>query len=456
MQISIIYKDSLRPALVQLSFHPATNRFGRPMWQRIYLERLKRDLERWIEHGWVSPAHAQAILSDIGTGVGTRHVPQVLAVLGAVLVGFAAMSFVAANWAAIPKIIKLGLLFALLWSAWGAAFIADRRDHKAYAEAAVVAGLALFGTNIMLIAQIYHVTASTPAWLLLWSLVALAAAWALPSRVALAISFLLATIWTAWSGQSEASVHWAFFVPWIFATWATLRLSWRAGLHLALLTLLVWAGLNADGLSALIGCDQSDIIALYALVALIVWIAGLRLSATSLRFGSILEIYGMTIAFALIWILQLQTNDTDAGFLWAALALIGLATVGALAYGQVIAQRLSLRDYAGIIAAAIGAALYPLLANHGVLTMLAYAALFMALTIWLIAYGTSRNQRFALNAGLAAFAGECLTLYFQTLGTLLNTAAFFALGGIILIAGSLILPRIRRRLVATPHEGDAP
>lgn len=425
------------------------------MWQRIYLERLKRDLEHWIERGWVSPAHAQEILSDIGAGVGTRHVPQVLAVLGAVLVGFAAMSFVAANWSAIPKIIKLGLLFAMLWSAWGAAFYADRRGQKAFAEAAVVAGLALFGANIMLIAQIYHVTSATPAWLLLWSLVALAAAWSLPSRAAIAISLLLATIWSAWSIQSDTTIHWAFFVPWILATWATLRLSWRAGLHLAFLTLLVWAGMNADGLIALIGCGQGDLTALYALVALVVWIAGLRLSATSLRFGSILELYGMTVAFALIWILQLQTDDTEAGFLWAALALIGLAAVGALAYEQVIAQRLSLRDYAGIIAAAIGAALYPLLANHGVLTMLAYAALFMALTIWIIAYGTNRDHRFALNAGLAAFAGECLFLYFQTLGTLLNTAAFFALGGIMLIAGSLILPRIRRRLVATTHEGDA-
>lgn len=424
------------------------------MWQRIYLERLKRDLERWIERGWVSPAHAQEILSDIGAGVGTRHVPQVLAVLGAVLVGFAAMSFVAANWAAIPKIVKLGLLFAMLWSAWGAAFITDRRGQKAYAEAAVVAGLALFGANIMLIAQIYHVTASTPTWLLLWSLVALAAAWSLPSRAALAISLLLATIWSAWAVESDPSIHWGFFVPWTLATWATVRLSWRAGLHLALLTLLVWAGLNAQGLRAVIGCDQGDITALYALAALVLWIAGLRLSATSLRFGSILETYGMTIAFALIWTLQLQTNDTDAGFLWAGLALIGLAVVGALAYGQVIAQRLSLRDYAGIIAAAIGAALYPLLANHGTVTMLAYAVLFMALTIWLIAYGTNRNHRFALNAGLAAFTGECLYLYFQTLGTLLNTAAFFALGGIILIAGSLILPRVRRRLVATSHEGD--
>jgi len=146
------------------------------MWQRIYLARLKRDLDRWIERGWVTPANAQAILNDTGADATTRYIPQILAVMGAVLVGFAAMTFVAANWAVIPKIVKLTLLFAALWSAWGAAVFAERRGHTAYAEAAVIGGLALFGANIMLIARIYHVASATPTWVLLWSLVALAAA----------------------------------------------------------------------------------------------------------------------------------------------------------------------------------------------------------------------------------------------------------------------------------------
>lgn len=425
------------------------------MWQRLYLARLKRDLERWIEHGWVTPAHAQAILNDMDASAATRYVPQILAVMGAVLVGFAAMTFVAANWSAIPKLMKLALLFAALWTAWGVAYFAERRGHPAYAEAAIVGGLALFGANIMLIAQIYHVASATPTWVLLWSLVALAAAWSLPSRAGLAISLLLAITWSIWAVQiDEGSIHWPFFLPWSLATWLTLRLSWRSGLHLALLTFLIWVPVNADGLMTLIGCGEGDLTALFTLSALVVWVIGLRISTASLRFGGILEIYGMAISFGLLWTLQLQENDSSASFLWWALALVGLAVVAALTYGQVAARHISMRDYAGIIAAALGASAYPLIANHHGLTLLAYAALFMALTIWLVAYGTSRNHRFALNAGLIAFAAECLYLYFETLGTLLDTAAFFALGGIILIAGSLILPRIRRRLVASASDGE--
>ena len=426
------------------------------MWQRVYLQRLKRDMELWIERGWVTPANAQAILASTGGEATVRRIPQMLALLGAVLIGFAAMSFVAANWSEIPKFVKLVLLFAALWIAWGAAFVADRRGHPAFAEAAVVGGLALFGGNIMLIAQIYHVDAGAPGWVLLWSLVALAAAWALPSRAALAIGILLTILWSAWSAWSPPALqhpHWAFFLPWTLALILIIRLSWLPGFHLAVLTAWVWAGLNGEPLAATIGCGRGDLAVIYILAALLLWLIGMRISGRSLRFGTVLEDYGIAVAFALIWILQVMPPDSHAGFFSTVLTLIGLVAVGTLAYRELLASRLSARDLAGIAALGIGAALYPLFATSADTVAWVYAALFTALAVWLVAYGTGRNDRFALNAGFAAFAIEVLYLYFQTLGTLLGTAAFFALGGVILIAGSFAMARIRRRVVASVDEG---
>ncbi|MGV8997897.1 MAG: DUF2157 domain-containing protein [Parvibaculaceae bacterium] len=425
------------------------------MWQTIYLKRLAQDLEKWVERGWVTPANAQAILTDANGGAGARHVPQILAIMGAVLVGFAVMSFVAANWSDIPKIIRLLMIFSAMWIAWGAAFVADRKGHKSYAEAGVIAGLAMFGANIMLIGQIYHVSSSSPEWVFLWSLVALAAAWSLPSRAALATTYLLAMLWVVWAFEGHEQISWAFFIPWVLATWLTVRLSWRAGLHLAMLTLWVWAGVNAEALQALAGCGTSSLIALFALVALVQWVLGLRLSSTSVRFGSLLENYGMLIAFAAVATFQLDDNYANAGVLWYALALVALAAIGALAFGEVAARRLSMRDYGGLAALGFGTLAYPFIAQHHGLAPLVYGALMLALSVWLVAYGTARNHRFAINGGLFAFTAECLYLYFQTLGSYLNTAAFFAIGGVLLIAGSLILPKLRRRLVASTQEGDA-
>jgi len=87
------------------------------MWQRAYLHRLKSDIDLWIERGWVTPASAEAILKSAEDRPSTRRMPAILAMLGAVLIGFAVMSFVAANWAEISKLVKLVMIFGAMWAA---------------------------------------------------------------------------------------------------------------------------------------------------------------------------------------------------------------------------------------------------------------------------------------------------------------------------------------------------
>ncbi len=426
------------------------------MWQRVYLQRLGRDLELWIERGWVTPQNAEAILASARGDATIRRVPQLLALFGAVLIGFAAMSFVAANWGELSKLTKLLLLMAAMWAAYGAAFVLDRRQHPAFAQAAVVGGLALFGANIMLIAQIYHVNSGDPGWILLWCLVALASAWAMPSRPALALSFLLAILWSSLMPPVEGHAHWGFFLPWAVALVLTLRLSWLSGFHLAILTAYVWAALNAEPLAAALGCGRGEIAALYILLSLVLWLASLRVSARSTRFGSAMEAYGLVVSFTLLWVLQAAPPQSETSASWIALVAIGVAVVAGLTFVELRAKRLTLRDVVGFGALALGAAFYSSLA-HGSPNAVSwvYAALFIALSIWLVAYGSSRRSAFALNAGFAAFAGEVLYLYFETLGSLLGTAAFFALGGVILIAGAFVLTRIRSRVVKAAGEGGA-
>src|SRR5919198_2101439 len=121
-----------------------------------YRSRLERDLPRWQAQGWVSKEGAGAILKELeaaGRGVGLS---ATLAILGAVLIGFAAMSFVAAHWQEMSKLARLALLFAGLWSAYGLAGGLFARRLDGFAHAAVLAGVGLFGANIMLIAQMYH------------------------------------------------------------------------------------------------------------------------------------------------------------------------------------------------------------------------------------------------------------------------------------------------------------
>ena len=83
------------------------------MWN--YRTRVERDLVRWREQGWVTPVGESSIRQDLAKDKRTLGLANSLSTLSAVLIGFAVMSFVGANWDAIPRIVRLGMLLGALW-----------------------------------------------------------------------------------------------------------------------------------------------------------------------------------------------------------------------------------------------------------------------------------------------------------------------------------------------------
>lgn len=428
------------------------------MWQRAYLHRLKSDIDLWIERGWVTPANAEAILKQAEEKPSARRMPSILAILGAVLIGFAVMSFVAANWAEISKLTKLVMIFAAMWAAWGTAFVLERRGHANFAQAAVLVGLGVFGAGIMLIAQIYHIVTDDPGGVLAWCIASLAAAWLLPSRPALALGILLMVVWTSFVlGISEMTPHWAFWIPWAAAFLLALRLAWLPGFHLALIAGFLWQAIWFLAISEIFLMDPAWLLLFYVLEALAIWLAALFFSARAPRFASAAEAYAIFIAFALFWVWQISPDRgvAEAAALFWPFLIAMLAVVAAL--GGLVVSRglLPMRHALAVAALAVGSLAYPAIDSAApALVPWIYAALFLALSAWLVSYGTAHDYRFAVNFGFVAFGAEVLYLYFETMGTLLDTAIFFALGGVLLIVGSIVMERMRRRLVQQV-EGDA-
>lgn len=432
------------------------------MWQRAYLYRLKRDSDLWIERGWVTAANADAIIRAAGEPVtGERRMPAILAILGVVLIGFAAMSFVAANWADISKLVKLIMIFAAMWGAYGAAYVLERRGSLIFAQAAVLAGLLLFGAGIMLIAQIYHIATDDPGGVLAWCVAALATAWLLASRPALALAILLAVVWTIFTLSLDGGTpHWTFWLPWAAAMALSLHLAWLPGFHLSLLAAIIWHAVNADMFDRIAGVADSHLLMIFTLEGVAVWLAALLFSDRAARFAATAEQYGIALSFTLFWFLQAMPRSADESALFTAWALIAAASAATLLpLGALTLKRgfLDRRHAAGIAVLALATlAWVPLGAASPGLLPWVYATAFLALAAWLVSYGTARGSRFAVNFGFAAFTVEVLYLYFETLNTLLDTALFFALGGVLLIAGSIVAERMRRRLVkAAAVGGDA-
>ena len=266
-----------------------------------YRSRVERDLTRWQQAGWVNEAGASAIRTDLQSRASAFGIAPVFAILGAVLFGFAVMSFVAAHWTAMSKLARLGLLLATLWACYGGAAYLFQRQLNAFAHAAVLGGIAVYGASIMLIAQMYHMEGNPPDAVLMWALGALLAAVLVRSPPALAATFVLLVVWTCWERGLALGAHWTFLAAWAAGAAAAAWLGWRPGLHLAALSLAVWL--------VPLGYFILDRHAHWIVVAIGVAVAVAAAAAAPtidrhLRASAALFAYGLLVAFAGLYILQ--------------------------------------------------------------------------------------------------------------------------------------------------------
>src|SRR4051794_25024632 len=207
-----------------------------PLLHQYYVSRLRSDLSRWVEQGWVKREDMDAILKDAASsGRASGSLPNLLALVGAVLVAAGALLFLAANWEGMARVTKLTVLAAALWGAHAASYAAVRVKADQFAEAMMLLSVALFGAGIMLIGQIYHLSADPPAGVLLWALGAIVAAWAWPSQLAACAALALITLWfTLAAPESALAVYLPFLPVWAAMLPPVLRMRWMGAYQAAL------------------------------------------------------------------------------------------------------------------------------------------------------------------------------------------------------------------------------
>lgn len=415
----------------------------------LYVAQLRRDLEMWIEQGLVPAKSRDAILASVG-GASQRSLSSIFAVLGVVLLGAAAMSFVAANWEAMSKLVRLVVLFGAMWAAYGVAVWQIAKKHDAFAQAAVLLGVLMFGVNIMLVAQTYHIQAHYPDGVLLWGLGALAAAWIVPSRPAVSVALLLGGFWTYYEVvEFGGGPHWLFLPYWLACFALIARNSWSGEWHVAVLTLLAWLAINTEAFVDAADLRDAEIVSLYVILFSALWAFGRVLEAWGNAYARTLQRYGV---FLVLLVFAALTQTSDDGAVSAMWSVAALALGGALAVGLSIAKARGAA--AGLDMAALGAA-----AGVAVLNALLTAAgsesgelpwllALLGLIVWTIVMGARIDDRFTVNLGFVAFGFWTLYVYAEVFGTLLDTAAFFLVGGVILIVMSVFLERLRRSVIA--------
>ncbi len=359
------------------------------MWT--YQRRLSRDLGRWSAAGWVTPEGEKRIRAEIGAMRPAFGLSGALAVLGAVLLGFAAMSFVAANWQEMSKLARLLVLAAGLVAAYGGAGVLFDRGLNGFAHAALLLGVAMFGASIMLIAQMYHMEGNPPDAVLTWAAGALGTGAVIGSNPALAAAVLLTGLWSGWETAITGDVHWWFLPALGLIAAAMAWREWQPGLKLAGLALAVWTVALGYLLN---GGHAHELVVLIGLLVIAGALAAERLQTRLPLDTSSLIGLGMGIAFAGVFALQfIDKVPTPTLILLAALTLAAL--LGAIYWG-------SRTGYGGVM--------------------------------WL---------------GYAGFSIEVLGIYFKTIGTLMGSSLFFLVTGLLVIALAALAWRLHERGVET-------
>jgi uncharacterized membrane protein len=433
-----------------------------------YLKRLRQDLPLWVKQGWVKPGGDKSILAHVAGEPGGAHFLTIaFAMLGVLLLGSGIITFFAANWQAMAKVTKLIVLFGGMGLAYGLAYYFESRESSRLAQAMLLLGVILFGSNIMLIAQIYHIDAHYPNGVLLWALGGMLTAQVLRSQAALIAAIPLAVLWTGMEffGFSR-HVHWPFLIVWLLLLPPIYQNKWKAALHLAMIALLFWSWfvfIEAPDRYARLYLIQVCFLAYLAL-----FIVGrvMRTYNNLTVFSGTVQAYSIVASLFSLYALTfpelnrgLASWMTNSPARAAASTTWLLITAGALIIVLLAAwwnhrrtENIDRPAYLnwgyGVLALTIMLEVINLFlpGRYGGPMAILYNLLFFGGIIWLIYAGVHGGDRALVNLSFFFFALGLLSRYFDTFWTLLNRSYFFMAGGLLLIAGGYFLERQRRTL----------
>lgn len=452
------------------------------MWDRAFANRLRNELPRWIEEGLLAPNQGEAILarSDAQAAHGLGLIPIALSVIGALTLGTGIILFFAANWEEMTRIAKLAVLFGSMWGAYavaGRGLSGSARASRVLAQAMLLLGVILFGANIHLIAQIYHIDAHYPNGVLMWSLGALLLAWAVPAEPVAVTGIALATLWSGMEiGEFGRQVHWPFLVVWALFLPPTLYRGWQWASAASVAALGVWCFMLLVNWHWSLGGQRVFLLEIFVLMGTSIQLAGAALHdhprfaplsapvrRTALA-GTLLAalgflsvgihglpswVWGSDGFDPVTWVRKAPatTGQTTLIVAFAAAALV----LAILRYRKASAIADSWRNRAGMALAALGAALMlvnPFLPGGYGYVVLMYIAIngtVFAALIWMVAHGYRTGERFQVYSAFAAFGVGLFTLYFIDFWPLMSRSLLIMSGGFVLVAGVYVLETQRRR-----------
>lgn len=328
---------------------------------------LDRKLMQWRNEGLIDQAAIERIMTFEKAQPQKKKIPLLL-LIGLIFFALAVFSFIAANWQAIPDLLKVAVFVILMWTFYVLAFYSEKKKIGQPILFRLL-GLTMFGAGILVTAQTFNLSLSNSVlpWAIFIAALAHYFQWrhivygiiAFVFAANTLMSFLPETGWLEWSFFATIVLAWFYFskddAPKIFS-WMLLFFSglmmwdlvtyhspfWPIWTLFALVALLFLVPPNSQRL-------LSPLYLIFGAVMLVAYLAlrgETELSLVDLNWPEsiALAVTGLAVLFitytkfrSIIWISVLGAmglllfDDT-------ALALAAVAEISALAY-LILAQR---------------------------------------------------------------------------------------------------------------------
>ena len=429
-----------------------------------YRKRLERDVDRWIEAGLIPEDNRTNILDTIAPPLARWSAQGAAAILGAVLLALAALSFVAANWTEIAPLPRFIILLSALSVTYLGAAASMARGNGPLGHALALLGSALFGAGIVLTAQTFNMSSFYQTGLWIWAVGAFATAIVLPSRPVLIFASVLAGTYGIIEGQSLLSpgpvwLYLPIFIGLVIAAW---RMGSTVTSNLLGLSFVIWLGHAVNSLDQGYGADLLQVCA-YALCAGAVALITARLGGFEIAGMRVLS--GWTLGAAAMSLIATQATIDIAGASTGSPQLITVAAGACLVCLVMLAIQTAGNAMDKSAALCLGIAAAGLLAlpwidrwlgeDANLILELILGALVYSASVALILIGARPGAGFIGGIGVAFFVAQSIYVYVNLFGDLLNTASFFAVGGALMIALSIGLTRWRKSMTVSANGGEA-